>query len=327
MSVAAEFANWLEDKQRLLVVAHQRPDGDAIGSVLGLHHCLRAMGKDSVPFADATLPARYRPYEDPALVVGLPMDLDFDGLICLDCANVTRLALPNGYTLDDFDIPIANLDHHIDNTRYGDFIHVDHQQAATATLLADIIRENSWPLPAAGATVLYLGAITDTGGFRFSNTSSATLRTAAWLLEQEADLERVMNDIFFNDPLPVLRLEGRVIEETQLAHDGRLAFFFLEDELLDEYGVNIRDTEDLIDVARRVAGATIICRMNASGTGVRFSLRSKDAACPVIGIAHEIGGGGHQMAAGAFRDNITREEAERLLIDLAGKVLNEQPTS
>jgi phosphoesterase RecJ-like protein len=324
MSAAADFANWLADKQRLLVVSHQRPDGDAIGSQLGLHHCLQALGKDSVPFVDAPLPARYEPYAVPELIVCLPMDLsDFDGLICLDCSNPERLALPNGLPLAAFDLPTYAIDHHIDNSRYADQVHVDATRAATAAILAEFIRENGWPLPKPGATQLYIGMITDTGGFRFSNTTPETLRTAAWLLDQGADFAQANNDIFFNEPLPMLRLQARIIEETRTEFDGQLAYFVLRDEMLQEFGIDARDTEDVIDVVRQVAGAKIVCRMNPSGDGMRFSLRSKDDAYPVIGIAHEIGGGGHQMAAGAHRSGISIAEAEQLLIDLVGKVLNE----
>jgi bifunctional oligoribonuclease and PAP phosphatase NrnA len=324
VSAAAEFANWLADKSRLLVVTHQRPDGDAIGSLLGLHHCLLALGKDSVPFVDAPLPARYAPYSHADLVVCLPMDLnEFDGVICLDSANEDRLALPNDMPFSDFDIPTCSIDHHVDNTRYGDFIHVDPTRAATASILAEIIRENAWPLSADGATLLYLGMVTDTGGFHFTNTTSKTLRTAAWLLDQNANFAQVMNDIFFNEPLPALRLRARIIEDMRQEHDGRLVYFIVTDELLASFGIAARDTEDLIETVRQVAGAKIVCRMQPNGSGVRYSLRSKDEAYPVIGIAHKIGGGGHKMAAGAFRPDISLAEGERLLIDYVGKVLNE----
>jgi phosphoesterase RecJ-like protein len=324
VSAAAAFATWLADKTRLLVVTHQRPDGDAIGSLLGLHHCLLALGKDSVPFVDAPLPARYRPYAHSDLLVCIPMDLnDFDGIICLDSANEDRLALPNDLAFADFDLPSCTIDHHVDNTGYGDLSHVDPTRAATASILADIIRENAWSLPPEGATLLYLGTVTDTGGFHFSNTTSETLRTAAWLLDHAADFARVMNDIFFNAPLSMLRLRARIVEEMRLEYDGRLAYFIVTDELLAEFGIASRDTEDLIETVRQVAGAKIVCRMQPNGDGVRFSLRSKDAAYPVIDIAHKIGGGGHQMAAGAFRLGISLAEGEQLLIDYVGNVLNE----
>lgn len=324
MRAAAEFAAWLADKERLLLVTHQRPDGDAIGSLLGLHHCLLTLGKDSVPFVDAPLPARYTPYMHADLIVCLPMDLsDFDGIICLDSANEVRLALPNDLAFADFDLPSCTIDHHVDNTRYGDLVHVDHTCAATASILAEIIRENAWSLPADGATLLFLGTVTDTGGFHFTNTTADTLRTAAWLIDQGANSAQVMNDIFFNQPVSNLRLRARIIEDMRLEYDGRLAYFIVSDELLASFGVAARDTEDLIETVRQVAGAKIVCRMQPSTDGVRFSLRSKDATYPVIGIAHKIGGGGHEMAAGAFLPEISLEEGERLLIDYVGKVLNE----
>jgi phosphoesterase RecJ-like protein len=320
-ALPTQFGEWLDGRRNLLLLTHQRPDGDALGSLFGMYHCLQAQGIDAVPYISEEVPDRYLPYAPAALVAGGEFDIDAcEGAICLDCANERRLALPDGVAFDDLRMPICSIDHHVDNTRYGDVALIDSASAATAEILAGIARGGHLTMTPEAATAMLIGVVTDTGGFRFSNTKQGTLDMTAWLVGAGADYDRVMGDVFFSEPINLLRLQARVFSEMRFSYDGRLVYFFLDPEMLEEFGIESQDTEDIIETARVIRGAEVVCRMQLVDGGVRYSLRSKRIDLPIIGVAHKLGGGGHKLAAGAFQENIDLETAEQLLLEYTAEL-------
>jgi phosphoesterase RecJ-like protein len=163
---------------------------------------------------------------------------------------------------------------------------------------------------------MLIGTMSDTGGMRFPNTTADTFRLADWLMQQGADHDDVTRALFFCDTLGYVRLTGHVINNLKMAFDGRLAYFILERDTLDSFGVPNADSEDLIDTIRGIRGVDVACRMQEVDGAIRFSLRSMNRDLPIIGIAHAIGGGGHAMAAGATGTGMTLAEAEQTLLRL-----------
>ena len=313
---------WLAKRRRILAVTHERPDGDALGSMFGLRSYAREAGINVLCYVAEPVPATYRTFGPDDLLSGTTIDPEeYDGILCLDCANEDRLALPPRINIENVQISVCNVDHHVDNTQYGDLVLVDPKAAATAEILCQTLRRGARPVSAEAATSLLLGLVMDTGGFRFNNTSTESMDCATWLMSQGADHSRVMHEMFFNEPIQLLRLKSKVIENLKFACNDRLVYFFLTGDLLDSCGVRAEDTEDLIDFVRVVRGADITCRMQPDDGKVRFSLRSQNPDFPVIDIAHRFGGGGHMLAAGATAENVNLAEAEALLIQYASEVL------
>lgn len=327
MSIAAAdypaMAAWLRQHQRLLLATHCRPDGDAVGSLLATWHVLNAGGWECICWVDKPLPSAYADLAPPALRVGTAVAPgEFAALLCLDAAAPSRVCLPNDWQVESIGVPTASIDHHLDNHRYADLNLVDSDAAATCSLLHDFFIAEGFGIDRTARELLLIGLITDTGGFRFSNTTPRALRHAATMIEEGVDYQPLVQRLYYNTPFGLLRLQARVVQEMQFALDGRLAWFRVTPEMLRDCGVRSADTEDLIDVAREIAGVEICCRLQQVEGAIRFSLRSSDPAHPALALARRLGGGGHAMAAGATLENGDFETAEKLLLRYTKELLD-----
>ncbi len=316
--------DWLRSQTaRPLIVTHARPDGDAIGSTVALGLVLQELGHHPRIYFDRELfPPQLNPFVPQDLLLEDTDLAAFDAVICLDCAAPDRLGLPVAKAVEDIPLPCCNIDHHPSNGGFGAVDLVDPDAAATAEILARLFEGCGLPLPPAAATALLAGITQDTGCFRFNNTSPEVLQATAWLMRRGGDYQRIMDELYFNTPLRLLRLQARAIETTKLALDGRLAYFFVTDELLETCGCTAAEADDLIDVVRTIAGVEITCRMQQVDNDVRFSLRSQNPDKPILPLARRIGGGGHALAAGATMKNATLAEAEAELLQLAEELLH-----
>lgn len=316
--------DWLQQRDHFLIVTHQRPDGDAVGAVLGLAGCLRARNIACRGYFDQELPPQFSAFMPDDILIG-DVDLSgFDHLICLDCAAPDRLALPNGLALAELPLELCNIDHHFSNSGFGAVSLVDAAAAATSEILFKLFTAFDLPVTPEVATGLLIGITQDTGCFRFHNTSAAALGAAARLIAAGGDYHRVMHELYFNSPIHIMRLQANIIlEKIRFAFDNRLVYFFVTNELLAEYGAGVEEIEDLIEMARTIAGVEVVCRLLQYGPDVRFSLRSQNPARPVLEMAGQLGGGGHALAAGATLANATLAEAETKLLELAGKLFDD----
>ncbi len=323
--LADSIVAWIDRLQPLLLVTHLRPDGDAIGSLFGAYLALREHGIACDAYMGDEVPSNWEAFVPAGAIMGGPVEASrYKGLLCLDCANPSRLGLPPNLDHHDLPFPACNLDHHVDNKRYGEVNLVDGTYAATAELLAEFFAATDLPISPRCATLLLMGILTDTGGFKHANTDGRVLRVAADLIDRKGDYQDIVRAAFYSETPELVKLKGYLTEHLRFAHDRRLVYFVLTPEMLTEFGVDERDTEDLIDVARTMRGIELICRMQLVEDGVRFSFRSQNPDLPVNGIAHKLNGGGHAMAAGAKMTGIDLEEAEALLLEYTGELLDGQ---
>ncbi len=318
------IADWLSGKKQLLVLAHERPDGDAFGALYGFCLLWRAAGGAACGFLREPLPARYRflPQSPGVVAVAqLPEGAAFDGVVCVDTSSAERVEWPPLAAAARSALPLLNLDHHGDNRRFGQVNHVDPDMASTTQLLVHIAADCGWPLTADAAAWLLAGLVMDTGAFQFANTSPGVLRDAAALVDAGAGYARLMDGLFFHQPLGRCRLAARLVETARFAHGGRLAYAVLDPAWFDELGVPRADTEGLIDSLRGLDGVDIACLIQPDAGHIRLSLRARSNACAVDRIAHVLGGGGHPLAAGAKVLTTEVDEAVRLLLLETGKTL------
>jgi phosphoesterase RecJ-like protein len=244
-----------------------------------------------------------------------------EGLVYVDAATAERAELPPGLNPAAASLVRLNIDHHADNTRFGDLVWVDATMSATAQMILRLLPAAAIPLTREVATCLLVGVIMDTGGYRFPNTRAAALRDTAELVEAGADYAATIDSLFFQEPYPRRLLEARILQNATFAHQGRVLYAVVGEDWFRTAGVDPADTEGLIDPLRSVAGVDIACLIQVDGAVVRFSLRSRSAAIPVNLIARALGGGGHAQAAGAKVTGLTLEQAETRLLDLTGKAL------
>jgi len=321
-----KFARWLQPRQKILIAAHERPDGDAYGSVYAMLRSLQAQGYVCQAYFAASLPAQYTQLL-PALaeiVVGNTVDLDFDGLICLDTTGYERLQLPTAARayVESANVSVCNIDHHPDNARFGDLFWIVADRAATAQALAELFAHLHYHVDAETAGALLIGLIMDTGGFRFANTTAQVLAQAAQLTAAGADLHRIMDQMFFRKSYNLQLLEGKILEQASFACNNQVLYAVLSPELLAQCGVQSSETEGLIDRLRSVDGVEITALLQPQADGeVRISLRGRSHAYPVNEIAHAFDGGGHRLAAGARITGLTLQQITRKLLQLAAPIV------
>ncbi len=310
---------------RFLVTTHENPDGDALGSLLATHLALRQLGKDSVMFlaGPAPLPAEYRFLGLEELRRDLPDDAGARVLLAVDCANETRLGPdPAILHLAPFTVDI---DHHHDNSRFGDVNLVVAEASSTGEVLRDVFQELGVELTPDLAEPLYVALVTDTGRFQYTNTTPKALRLAAELVEAGADVHKVFQDVYETVQFAKLKLLARALERAQVYEGGGLVVSYLLRGDFAEVGAAEPYSEGVIDYLRAVEGADMAALIREPPRGGsparRVSLRASHDELDVSAIARKSGGGGHRQAAGfssdapiaEITDFIVREFAEARL--------------
>jgi phosphoesterase RecJ-like protein len=310
----------LQARDRFLLTAHEGPDGDALGSLLGLHKVLTQLGKDSLMFMAAKefpLPIEYRflPLEE--VFHEPPADMADRTVVFLDCGNVDRVPVD---WLTAGGNEVINIDHHHDNTRFGDINLVEVGASCTAEIVYDLALLLGTKITPEIASALYVGLITDTGKFMYENTNAHTHRVAADLIEAGVDVDDTYRRLYEHVPLEKLRLVSRALDKISSHCDGRLALSYITTADYEATGAGEEMTEGLIDNLRSIDGvkvAAVIRDLGDRGRAARkVSLRSSAGEVDVSAIARLHGGGGHKRAAGFSTDL----EFEELAEFLAGEV-------
>lgn len=317
-----EISDILLGAHSVLILTHIRPDGDALGSSFGMRQFLREAGINAEVFLPEAPPERYRElctgYIDRDKFNGFDR---FDLILLLDCASFNRI----GFAPDIKAVPpekLLNVDHHVTNSITGKYNYIDGTSSSSCEIASAIATISGQPISKECATLFLLGIITDTGSFRFSNTNGKCLRSAAKLLDAGADLETLVNTAYFSDSINQLQLEADIVNhEMKLAFSGRFAYAFLSDELLAKYNFDLKESENIIDILRRINTVVIAILIYRKDDGFKISLRSKDCRYPVLGIAQKFNGGGHLLAGGATIHAENFSEVESLLLDAVGELL------
>jgi phosphoesterase RecJ-like protein len=297
----------LRRAQKLIVVSHENPDGDALGSLIAMQAILTAMGKDCVMFIDASefpLPHEYRFFPLDGLVSAPPADLDERTIVFLDCGNLERNPAEALQRIGGHDHHILNIDHHHDNTRFGTVNLVVADASCTAEIVWDLMHGlGVTPTPTC-AEALYVGLITDTGRFMYENTGPRAHLMAAELIEAGVDVHSIYRRVYEGVPYGKLALLARGLANVRRFDDGRLTVTRLSTEDFTESGAEESYSEGVVDYLRAVEGTAVAALIRdrigeTNGTGNRkVSLRATDDRVDVSAIARAQGGGGHRQAAG-----------------------------
>ncbi|NBD22422.1 DHH family phosphoesterase [Paenibacillus glycinis] len=291
--------DFIRDGSRFLVVSHVQPDGDAISSTLVVGWLLRQLGKQPVLINEGAVPVRLHFLEASASVIHYgkqPPDEKFDRVIAVDCADFRRI----GTVKDCFaeQAQLLNIDHHPTNDAFGahNLIRVD--AAATVEILYDLIEFAGIPIDKEAATAIYTGLLTDTGGFRYSNTSPRVMQIASRMLAEDVTGHWIANHLLECMTKPQLLLLQRALSRLTFSEDTRIAWLYVAFDDMAETGAVGDDLEGLVNYALNVEGVEVGILFKETENGeVKVSMRSSGRA-DVAAIAQSFGGGGHVRAAG-----------------------------
>lgn len=306
-------SSFVHSYDSFLVVSHIQPDGDAIGSTLAVAHVLKRLGKKFILTNDSPVPEKYR-FLDMAEDI-LSWDEakkgSFDAVISVDAADRRRLGGVEDVLAHD--LPLLNIDHHPTNDHFGHVNIVIDNKAATAEILyewAEYMQLN-WDQPFAEA--VYTGVMTDTGGFRYANTTPCVMKLAAHLLEYGVVPSDIADRVFEKISHAKIIILKEALHSLTLSDDGQICRISITAEQMKQAGAKDEDLGGLVNIARNVEGVEVgILLKQIDDRGVKVSFRSREKI-DVSKVAHELGGGGHARAAGCYLEGSLTEVEQTVL--------------
>jgi bifunctional oligoribonuclease and PAP phosphatase NrnA len=301
----------IREDARFVLATHESPDGDALGSLVGMQGLLEELGKRSEIFIapeDLPLPLEYRIFDLESLIQAPPADIAQRTVVFLDCGNIDR----NSARVLRDGAHLVNIDHHHDNTRFGTLNYVDPSASCTAEIVWDLTRDLGVRLTLSVAEALYVGLITDTGRFMYENTGPRAHIMAADLIEAGVDVPEVYRRLYEELPQEKLALYALALGRVQRFDEGDITLAVLSAEDFARAGAEDAYSEGIIDQLRAVQGTKVAVLVRELTAGERkgqrkVSLRATDDDVDVSSIARAQGGGGHRRAAG-FSTGLALEE-------------------
>ncbi len=299
-----DIQSMLGRAQRILLTSHVGPDGDNIGSMLGLGRSLELMGKDVMWYLEDKVPDDYLFLAHASRIQQYSEDGEglsaqhFDLAICVDTSVKERMGKSLEQEIDRLAIPLINIDHHITNEGFGDVSVVVSQAAATGEIIFDLLQSLHMPIDKDIASALYVAIVTDTGGFQYDSVTSHTLRTAATLVDYGAQVGPINVCLYQKKSIARERLHQLVMETLQFYEENKIAVVHSNLQMMEATQTLSEDTEGIIEQVRALAPVEIAVLLKEKQAKVwKVSMRSKMDA-NVSRVAQKFGGGGHVKAAG-----------------------------
>jgi len=325
----------LSSAEKLIVVTHENPDGDALGSLIAMQDILTAQGRDSLMFIDETefpLPQEYRFFELSGLVQSPPDDLEERTIVFLDCGNLERNPAEAFRRVGGPKLNIVNIDHHHDNTRFGTVNYVLPEASCTAEIVWDLMHGLGVEATINIAEALYVGLITDTGRFMYENTGPRAHEMAADLIRHGVDVHEIYRRVYEGVPYGKLALLARGLAKVARYDGGRLTVTELDAHDFAQSGAEESYSEGVIDHLRAVEGTLVAALIREristdgdnNGRARKVSLRASDERVDVSAIARAQGGGGHRQAAG-FSTSMNWDEVVAFLREEVAQQLAANP--
>ncbi len=312
----ADIRGLLESCQRILVVSHIDPDGDAIGTQLAFASYLRSLGKEVFPVRESEVPAKYRFLHGIDSITDVnSYDKDFSvaTALILECPNVTRIGQAIRFLTPD--AKIVNIDHHQDNEGFGNVNWVDTRASSVGEMAFEYFSQVGYRISTETAEQLYTAILTDTGRFRYSSTSSRTMAVAGRLVEAGANPQKICDNVYYNMWPSTMKLIGKVLNSIEFFDKGSICLLTLTRQMLDQCGAEDSESEGIVDFTLFTKGVLVGALLKGGNPGrTKVSLRSRDDI-DVAALASRFGGGGHPNASGCFIP-LPLPEAKKELIKL-----------
>ncbi|MCX8130101.1 MAG: bifunctional oligoribonuclease/PAP phosphatase NrnA [Clostridia bacterium] len=309
----------IKDAENIAIMPHISVDGDGLGSSLALGLTLKKMGKKVTVYLEEDVPYIYDFLPGKELV-SIVNDIckykntdGYDLAIALDTGDMKRL----GDRADIFERAkiTVNIDHHATNTEFAFINYVQPGSAAVGEIVYQMIKVMGQSLDAETATCLYVAITTDTGGFRFSNTTSATHQITADLINNGVNVAEISQKVFETASLEKTKLMGEAVSSLELHENGKIALIILTDEMMKKAGASEEDCDGIVNLGRNIKGVEVAVMMRQKANGaIKVNFRSKSYV-DVAAIAGLFKGGGHKRAAGCIIEGKSTDEAKKMLIE------------
>jgi bifunctional oligoribonuclease and PAP phosphatase NrnA len=295
-----EICESIKQHDNFLITAHTSPEGDALGAQLGFYNLIRKLGKRGTIISEDKLPYGFDflPGHKLIRILGKGSKINFDCLVALDCADLKRTG--NIYKLNIDHKPVLNIDHHISNQMFGDVNWVDPSASSCSEMIYRLYKKLRMSIDQDTALVLYTGLMTDTGSFRYSNTSSFSHQIAAELIERGINVAQVYRNAYENIPISDVKLLLKLLPKIKFFGQGKIAAFQIDKNLLLGKKPCLDLAELLLNFGRAIKGVEVVVLFKKSlgvKNEVRVNLRSQGKV-DVNKVAAFFGGGGHKTAAG-----------------------------
>ena len=301
--------NLIKNNKSFLILTHENPDGDAVGSAMAFYHMLNSLKKD-VDVVIPEFPSSYMFLKSTDKVLKIS-DKDYDVVITVDCANKERL----GQTKCEFDNCKTSIiiDHHVSNTLYGDINYIEGDTASCCQVIYYLFKDWEILISKEIGECLITGSLTDTTGFRNNDVDKKTFLMAADIMELGVDIHRIYYLVLSKKTMPQYLLMKMTLDRLEMFADGKVAFSYISNEDMENVGACKGDHEGLVDLGRNIDGVEVSIFMREDN-GYRISFRS-NGNVKVNEIAAKFGGGGHKMAAGAKVNGNFKETKDRLITE------------
>jgi len=312
-------AQLIRQARDILVICHVMPDGDAIGSLLGLGWALHKLDKEHTLACADPVPDSFAYLPGSEAIVAYP-EGNYDLIVSLDCSDLKRLGA--AYDQNSLrGVPIINIDHHVTNVGFGSVNWVAPSSAATAQMVLTLLERLEVPLDSTMATCLLNGIVTDTRGFRTPNTTPAVMEAATRLMTAGASLSEITEQVFNRRPLAVVRLWGKALSAVQL--DGRIIWTEISRAMKHECGLSSDSDDGLVSFLTSACEADVgvVFTEKEDGT-IDVSMRSMPDI-DISSVAMRLGGGGHPQAAGCNLNSSLAEARERVLAELRRSLMEQ----
>ena len=307
--------NMLEEikkAEKIVILTHEHPDGDAIGSSLAMYHALKAFGKNP----DVVIPIHSKVFNCLPGVEDIKTESNienYDLAISLDCATIKML---NGFVnyFENAKVKVC-IDHHSTNTMFGDYNYVNPAAPACAQILLVILEYFGIEMTKEIGTCILAGIITDTGGFKYQGVTAETFEFVAWLLNKGVNVSKIYRQVMEVKTKPNFELHRMANNRVEFLEDGKIAYTYITAE--DEQAVSAKsgDHEGIVDIGRCVEGVEVSIFIRQTEKGCKISLRSNDYV-NVADACSILGGGGHARAAGATIQGTIEQAKEKVLSEV-----------
>lgn len=292
--------NTLRGSKKVIILPHILPDGDTLGSSLALKKALKTLGSDVLIVLDDDIPSNLDFIVDNNSIMSTEsfLDLNFrpDLIITIDTSDTERLG--DRIKLLDLNEEILNIDHHKTNRNYGKYNLVDESASSCGEIIYQIIKELNVELDKTISTYLYVSLSTDTGSFKYSNTTPKTLRIAADLLEQGIDITYIVASLYQNKPRSKMKLLSDALNTLEILYGGKLAIIHVTNKMFERNNISPSNSDGIIEYARDIEGVEVAVFLKELSTNeIKVGFRSK-YDFDVSSVASDFNGGGHRKASG-----------------------------
>ncbi|MCT4564106.1 MAG: bifunctional oligoribonuclease/PAP phosphatase NrnA [Maledivibacter sp.] len=310
-----DILNILRGRKNVIILPHILPDGDTLGSSLALGHVLRHLGQNVSIVLDDEIPSNLNFLVGDNNIMSTNLFLSsnpsLDLIITIDTSDVERLG--DRYRLLDLSEEILNIDHHRTNTYYGKYNIVDSKASSCGEIIYEIIKELVQEINREVATYLYVSLSTDTGSFKYSNTTPKTLRIAASLLETGIDTTYIITELYQNKPFNRIKLIADALSTLEIFYNGKLAVVYVTEKMFESNNITSANADGIVEYARDIKGVEVaVFLKQLAPSEIKVGFRSK-YDIDVSAIAADFNGGGHKKASGCTIFD-TMENAKEIMV-------------